>query len=216
MSSGWFGIEGVDIQDPYNPRGSYGPSGFDLTHVLSVNAVYELPIGQGKRFSTGNHVVDYGVGNWQINGILLIRSGQPYTVVYNQDQANTGNVFGERANLVGDPNSGTCPNGFKVGSTQCAFNTSAFAVPDLYTYGTTGRDQFRTSPYWNLDISVFRKFPLWSENRRLEFRAEAFNLFNTLIYGQPGWFLNDPSSFGKVTSAANAARQLQFGAKIIF
>jgi hypothetical protein len=65
-------------------------------------------------------------------------------------------------------------------------------------------------------MSVFRQFPLWSENRRLEFRAEAFNLFNTLIYGQPGWFLDDPPSFGKVTSAANAARQLQFGAKIIF
>jgi hypothetical protein len=217
VSSGWFGVEGSGIQDPYNPRGSYGPSGFDLTHVLSANAVYELPIGQGKPFSTGNHVVDYLVGNWQINGILLIRSGQPYTIVYNQDQANTGNSWGyERANLVGDPNSGTCPNGFKVGSTQCAFNTSAFAVPDLYTYGTTGRDQFRTAPYWNLDISVFRQFPLWSENRRLEFRAEAFNLFNTLIYGQPGSDLNDPSFFGKVTSAANAARQLQFGAKIIF
>ena len=59
--------------------------------MLSVNAVYELPIGQGKRFSTGNHVVDYLVGNWQTNGILLIRSGQPYTMVYSQDQANTGN-----------------------------------------------------------------------------------------------------------------------------
>jgi hypothetical protein len=105
--------------------------------MFSVNAVYELPIGQGKPFSTGNHVVDYLVGNWQINGILLIRSGQPYTIVYNQDQANTGNSWGyERVNLVGDPNSGTCPNGFNVGSTQCAFNTSAFAVPDLYTYGT--------------------------------------------------------------------------------
>ena len=91
VSSGWFGAEGTGIQDPYNPRGSYGPSGFDLTHVLSVNAVYELPIGRGKRFSTGNHVVDSVVGNWQINGILLIRSGQPYTMVYSRDQANTGN-----------------------------------------------------------------------------------------------------------------------------
>jgi hypothetical protein len=46
--------------------------------------------------------------------------------------------------------------------------------------------------------------------------VEAFNLFNTLIYGQPGNDLNDPSFFGKVVFAANAARQLQFGAKIIF
>ncbi len=218
-SSGWFGVEGQSLTDPYNIKGSRSVSGFDLTHVISVNAVYQIPVGQGKRFSTGNHAVDYVVGNWQVNGIFLARSGQPYTMIYSQDQANTGNVGWagyERANLVGDPNSGSCPNGFKVGSTQCAFNTGAFAVPALYTYGTTGRDQFRTAPFWNFDMSLFRQFPLWSENRRLEFRAEAFNLFNTLIYGQPGNDLNNTANFGIVTSAANSARQLQFGAKIIF
>src|SRR4029077_11851622 len=66
------------------------------------------------------------------------------------------------------------------------------------------------------EVSVFRQFPLWGENRRLEFRAEALNLFNTLIYGEPGSDLSNPSYFGKVAYAANAARQLQFGAKIIF
>jgi hypothetical protein len=225
-SSGWFGVEGNSLTDPYNIAGSSGVSGFDLTHVLSVNAVYQLPIGQGKRLSTGNHVVDYIVGNWQSNGVVLARSGQPYSMVFSQDQANTGNVPWagyERANLVGDPNSGACPNGFKVGSAQCFFNTSALGVPPLYTYGTTSRDQFRSARYWNVDMSIFRQFPLWSESRRLEFRAEAFNLFNNVIFGNPGSSpsclgndLNNPSTFGKVTCAANSARQMQFGAKIIF
>ena len=72
-------------------------------------------------------------------------------------------------------------------------------------------------------MSIFRQFPLWSESRRLEFRAEAFNLFNNVIFGNPGSSpsclgndLNNPSTFGKVTCAANSARQMQFGAKIIF
>jgi hypothetical protein len=218
-TSGWFGSEGTVVSDPYHPRNSYGPSGFDLTHVLSVNTVFQIPIGEGKRFSTSNHAVDYVLGNWQLNSIFLIRSGQPYTVIYSQDQANTGNIGWagyERANLVGNPKSGTCPNGAKVGSEQCAFNTNAFAVPALYTYGNSGRNQFRTAPYWNVDMSIFRQFPLWSENRRFEIRAEAFNLFNTLVYGQPGSDLNNLAGFGKVTNAANTPRQLQLGAKIIF
>jgi hypothetical protein len=218
-SSGWFGVEGQSLADPYDIKGSRSVSGFDLTHVLSVNTVYQIPIGQGKRFSTGNHVVDYVVGNWQVNGIFLARSGQPYTMIYSQDQANTGNVGWagyERANLVGDPNSGTCSNGAKAGTAACYVNNTAFAVPAQYTYGTTGRDQFRTAPFWNLDMSIFRQFPLWSESRRIEFRAEAFNLFNTLIFGQPGNDLNNLSNFGQVTKAANSPRQLQFGAKIIF
>jgi len=225
-SSGWFGVEGNSLTDPYNIAGSSGVSGFDLTHVLSVNAVYQIPVGQGKRWSTGNHVVDYIVGNWQSNAIVLVRSGQPYSMVFSQDQANTGNVAWagyERANMVGDPNSGSCPNGFKVGSAQCFFNTSAFVAPPLYTYGTTSRDQFRSARFWNVDMSIFRQFPLWSESRRLEFRAEAFNLFNNVIYGNPGSSpaclgndINNPLTFGKVTCAANTARQMQFGAKIIF
>jgi hypothetical protein len=219
-SSGWFGVEGQSLPDPYNLKSGRSVSGFDLTHVLSVNTVYQIPVGQGKRFSSGNHAVDYVVGNWQLNGIFLARSGQPYTMIYSQDVANTGNVAwagSERANLVGNPNSGTCPGGGRVGTKACAFNTAAFAAPAQFTFGNTGRDQFRTARFWNLDMSVFRQFPLWSESRRrLEIRAEAFNLFNTLIYGQPGNDLNNAGNFGKVTSAANSARQLQFGAKIIF
>jgi hypothetical protein len=225
-SSGWFGVEGQSLSDPYNIRGSRGPSGFDLTHTLSVNMLYQLPIGKGQRFSTGNSVVDYVAGNWQINNIFSARSGKPFNVYYGaSDIAGTGNVAWaqyERANLVGDPHSGSCPNGARVGTASCYFNTSAFAVPANGTFGDSGRDAFRSAPFWNLDLSIFRQFPLWSENRRLEFRAEAFNVFNTTILGSPndnstgGNDISNPRAFGTVTNAANAARQLQFGAKIIF
>lgn len=219
-SSGWFGVEGNSLTDPYNIAGSSGPSGFDLTHVLSVNAVYELPIGRGRRFSTGSGVADYIVGNWQVNGILTARSGTPFNVFYGaSDLAHTGNVSWaqyERADLVGDPNSGSCPDGDHIGTAGCWFNTSAFAVPADGTFGNSGRDSMRSPSFWNVDMSIFRQFPLWGESRRLEFRAEAFNLFNHVVFGQPGNDISNLSTFGKVTSAGNTARQLQFGAKLIF
>jgi carboxypeptidase family protein len=218
-SSGWFGVEGQSLTDPYNVAGSRGPSGFDLRHTLSVNMLYQIPVGHG-RYSTKNGVLDYIIGNWQINNIFTARSGVPFNVYYGaSDLANTGNVSWaqyDRANLVGDPHSGLCPNGSPVGSVNCIFNTSAFAVPAQYSFGNSGRDAFRSPSFWNLDTSIFRQFPFWGEGRRIEFRAEAFNLFNTVILGTPGNDISNLSNFGKANSTANSPRQLQLGAKIIF
>jgi len=219
-SSGWFGVEGQSLTDPYNVKGSRGPSGFDLRHTLSVNMLYQIPFGHGQRYSTKNGVLDYIVGNWQINNIFTARSGVPFNVFYGaSDLANTGNVSWaqyDRANLVGDPTKGSCPDGSRVGSVSCVFNTSAFAVPAQFTFGNSGRDAFRSPKFWNLDTSIFRQFPFWGEGRRIEFRAEAFNIFNTVILGTPGSDISNLSSFGKANSTANSSRQLQLGAKIIF
>jgi hypothetical protein len=224
-SSGWFGVEGQSLTDSYNVAGSRGPSGFDLRHTLSVNMLYQIPIGKGMRFSTKNSVLDYVLGRWQINNIFTARSGVPFNVYYGaSDWANTGNVSWaqyERANLVGNPYQGSCPKpdgspGSPVGSVDCVFNTSAFAVPAQFTFGTSGRDAFRSPAFWNLDTSLFRQFPFWGEGRRVEFRAEAFNLFNTVILGTPGHDITNASSFGKANYTANSPRQLQLGAKIIF
>jgi hypothetical protein len=211
-SSEWYGADAQTCTDPYNVNGSHGPSGYDLTHVLSVNALYELPIGKGKIIQTNNKVADYILGNWQVNSIFLARSGLPYQVYVSGDVANTGNIGWaqyERANLVGGN-----PYVSSV-SPDTGLNRSAFAIPDLYTFGNLGRNRLRTVPFWNLDFSIFRQFP-FLETRRIEFRAEAFNLLNTVIYGQPANDMADPSSFGRIFGTANNPRSLQLGAKIIF
>ena len=224
-SSGWFGVEGQSLTDPYNLKSSRGPSGFDLPHVLSVNLLYEVPVGRGRRFSTGNRVADYALGNWQINEIFTARSGMNYNVIAGGDIANTGNIGWdgyERANLVGDPNAGSCPARVPGGSpipvhtTDCWFNTSALVTPASFTFGNLGRDVMRANHYWNLDMSVFRQFPLWKEGNRLEFRAEAFNLPNHVVYGSPNNDVTNPGSFGEVRTTANNARQLQLGLRIVF
>ncbi|PYV63443.1 MAG: hypothetical protein DMG97_37730 [Acidobacteria bacterium] len=157
---------------------------------------------------------------------MSVRSGQRYSVTYsNGDQANTGNVgWGgyEQANLVGDPNSGTCPNGAHVHTQTCWFNPNAFATPPLGTFGNLRPNPFQAQRFWNVDFSLFRGFPVWSEGRKLEFRAEAFNLFNTVIFGAPNADQSQApppdGNFSTITQRAtgNNARVLQFGLRFIF
>jgi hypothetical protein len=196
------------VQDPYHFNTSRGVAGFDLTHMLVANWVYELPVGKGRRFQTSNHVADYVLGNWQLNGITTVRSGPPYTVTVAGDIANIGAASGYmRPNLVGDANlASPTPSQW--------FNTAAFASPALYTFGNLGRDTFRSDWVRNFDLSVFRQFRLM-ESKLLEFRTESFNIFNTPTFAAPTNSLSSPT-FGRVLSTANHARQLQFSLKLIF
>ena len=203
---GWFGVEGQVVQNPYDPGASRGLAGTNIPNVFSANSLYQIPVGPGKRFSTGNRFVDYVVGNWQINNIFTWRNGQDFTATDSTDRANIGGG-GQRANQVGDPHKG----GGKLGEW---FNTSAFELPALYTFGNAGRNTLQSQRWINLDTSVIRSFPIWHE-KRFEFRAEAFNLANHPIFGIPNSDVSS-TSFGVVTSQANSSRQLQMSGKIVF
>jgi hypothetical protein len=206
-SSGWYGVEGQSVQDPYHYNNDRSISGFDLTQILTVNVVYEVPFGAGKRFSSGNRVADYLLGGWQLNTITSARSGQPYNITVPGDSANTGNTGYLRADLVGDP---TLANP----TAASWFNKAAFAAPAQYTFGNLGRYALRTSAFWNVDLSIFRQFK-FLETRSVEFRAESFNTPNTVIMGTPNGSVPD-ANFGRVTSTANSPRSLQLGLKVIF
>lgn len=221
-NDGWFGSEGKNVADPYNPRASLSPALYDIPQYLAVNFNYDLPVGPGKAHSVGNHAVDYIVGNWQLNGIVTVRSGERYSITDNAgDPANTGNAGWagyEQANLVGDPNSGSCPNGAHAHTINCWFNTNALAAPTFGTFGNLRPAAFQAQHYWNVDFSVFRDFPLWGEQHKLQFRAESFNLFNTTIFGPPNSDISNSSNFGLVTRRAtgNVPRVLQFALKFYY
>lgn len=206
-SSGWYGVEGQSVQDPYHFNNDRSVSGFDLTHVMTINILYELPFGNGKHFATGNRAADILIGGWQLNTITSARSGQPYNLSVPGDSANTGNTGYLRPNLIGDPTIGNPTR-------QRWFNTAAFAAPPVYTFGNVGRYALRSSAFWNVDLSVFREFR-FLESRTVEFRAEAFNLANTTILGTPNGNVLDPN-FGSITGTANSERTLQLGLKIKF
>ncbi len=206
--SGSFGSEGCEIQTPYNVRLDRSVSGYDLPNIFSGSFVYDIPVGRGKTFSTQHAALDYIIGNWQVGGILSLHSGSPFDVtVSNGDLSNTGNVT-ERANLASS-------NVYAhTGDPTVYLNTAAFTVPAPYTYGNLGRNTLRTDSYKNMDISLTRRFPI-KEVINLEFRADAFNISNSVVFGQPQSTLGN-SNFGIVTSQGNTPRQIQFSLKLLF
>jgi FlaG/FlaF family flagellin (archaellin) len=204
--SGFFGIESCSVQNPYNLKDDRSVSGFDLPHVLSASVVAPLPFGKGRRFANSGGLVNYIIGNWQVNGILTLTSGMPYNVHISSDVANTetGDV---RANQVGDPH-------LSNPSIGEWFNTAAFASPAPFTFGTSGRNSLRADWFKNLDLSLFKDFP-FNEKRSLQFRAEAFNVTNTPTWGIPVNDLNLPN-LGSITSTRSTERQLQLSLKLYF
>jgi hypothetical protein len=217
--SGYENPEGCNVQDPYNWQRDRAASGHDLTHIFTSTLLFELPFGPGKRFQTGSRAGDYILGNWQINAIGSLNSGIPYTLNIPGDGANIGNLNTWRPNLVGNPILAN-PDRNK------RFNTAAFAVPASFTFGILGRNTLRTDGYQNVDLSIFRDFPV-TESKRFEFRAEAFNAFNNTVYGYPSgasggaaiWLSAiSPTSpnFGKVFGIGNRPRIIQLGLKFYF
>lgn len=204
--SGNYGAEGCELQNAYNPEGDRSVSGFDLMHSFSGSFSYELPFGKGKPLNPSNKVLSRLADGWQLNAIVILHSGTPYDIIYQGDLANTGNTF-VRANLVGNatPEHRT-PTGW--------IETSAFAVPAPYTFGNLGRNSLRSDWHKNLDCSLFRRFPI-GELLQFEFRAEAFNATNSVVFAAPGNTINGPN-FGVVTSTANTPRQLQVALKLGF
>ena len=150
------------------------------------------------------------LGNWQINTLFQTHSGIAFTPAISSDIANIGQGFltTEHLNKVGS-------TGLSHKSASEWFNTADYASPALYTFGTAGRNSIRGPAFWDLDMSLFRQFPI-TETMGFQFRAEAFNLFNNVNLGQPNNDLNSGSAFGTISTTANAARQLQLALKFIF
>ncbi len=211
--SGWYGVEGCSIQNPYNLQADKGPAATDLPQIFSAAWVYTLPFGKGGKLSSGSPVVNALIGGWNLNGVLSLNSGTAFDVGSGKDIAETGNYnygngYGyERANLVGNPypaNKGPAE----------WINVAAFQTPPLATFGNLGRNSLRSDWNKNLDLSLFRQFPI-TERFRLEFRFEMFNATNTPVWAIPVSSLEAPN-FGAVTHTANVPRQLQFGLKLYY
>lgn len=206
-SDGWFGVEGTSIQDPYDLKMDKSVAGFDLTHILSASWTYELPFGKGERFTTGSRWLDAVVGPWQINGILSMQTGAPYFVGSNSGIPNTGNVS-ERADFTAAP---ITPSNQSISEW---INPAAFANPAPFTFGNEGRNVLRRDWYRDMDLSLFRDFPL-TESKKLEFRMETFNTPNWVVWGKPNTSIGDPN-FGVITGTGNSPRIIQFALKFYY
>jgi hypothetical protein len=214
-SSGWFSAENgpggfSSLQNPYDLNGSRSVSSYNVPHFLSMSGVWELPFGRGKGYFSRHGAASWLLSNWEINGVVQLRSGQPYNLSVSGDVANIGNTVAfftyGRPNLVGDaqPSPRTA---------QEWFNPSAFAVPS-FSYGNFGRNVLRSSSVYDADFSLFKNFP-FTESTVLSLRMEFFNIFNIQNLGVPGTLIGDPGA-GRVTSTVIPPRQIQFGLRLAF
>ncbi len=184
-----------------------GPAGFDIPHLLAMSFGAELPFGSGKRFLSNAGTLANGLlGGWQAQSIVNYRSGLPFTPSVSRDVANTGSG-GQRPNQIG---SGELADP----TIEKWFDTAAFVVPADFTYGNTARGILRGDHQWNVDFSLFKRFSVTS-SQTLEFRAEAFNLLNSVYFDLPSTAI-DTATAGRITATSNAARTLQFGLKYLF
>src|SRR5262249_40514053 len=125
------------------------------------------------------------LGGWQISGITIAQSGQPFSVTNGTDFGDAAGVAngvgtGSRPNLVGDPHA-TIQSNIPTVRGPLLYNPAAFATPTRLTFGNLGRNTLTSPSRVNFDFGLFKRFS-FGETRGIDFRWETFNIFNHTQY----------------------------------
>jgi hypothetical protein len=208
---------GGQTMDNYDIWRDYGPANWDTPHRFVASYIYELPFLK----SSSRPILKYVVAGWQIGGVTTLQSGTPINVTMAGDRANIGINNQQRPNLIGPGPKLNCePN--SAGATDVArrqlincFDRSAFELPALFTFGNAPRNVLRGPKFVSTDLSLMKSFPLGS-GADFQFRAEIFNIFNTVNYSNPNGTFTDTANFGRITGTAGNMRQVQLGGKLLF
>jgi hypothetical protein len=205
------GSSGFAYKDNRNISTSYANAAWDIRHSFTSGFNYELPFGRGKTFgSNWNRPIDVALGGWQMNGILTLHTGQPFTVRSNGCQGIWASCYPD---LVAGKDPNAAPSGGRRPGEW--FDISNFTAPASLTQGNLGLQTNYGPPTRTLDFSIFKNFR-FTERWNLEFRAESFNLANTPQFGLPDQNRQD-SNFGRITSTqAGSERHFQFGMRLLF
>ena len=194
----------IVVQDNANIQNSHGSSDFDARHRFVISWLYELPF-HGNRFTNG----------WQLAAISQWQSGNPVNIV------TSDNVFTGVQNTVRPDLAGAITYTRTINSW---FDTSVFAFPGTGStvthFGNLGRNLVDGPTFSNTDFTV-QKTTAITESKRLQFRADMFDLFNHPNLGQPGR-IKGSSTFGQITNTrvaggdSGSSRQVQFALKLLF
>jgi len=209
-TSGTSGLEGgAPWTNPLAGNYDEGRCQFDRSQFVKFSSVYSLPF-------KGNPLIS----GWQLSGNFTYSSGAPWNVILNFDQAGNGNSAEERPNII----SGVNPI---IGSVNGYANPAAFSVPAVGTLGNLQRDYLSGPGLVGLDMALLKdtRVEKISEQFRVQFRAEFFNIANHPNFGLPNGtaFSQGPagtgipnSTFGQITYTTTSSRQIQFALKLLF
>ena len=188
------GSTGFGIPNPRDYGSGYSSAAWDIRHNFTTGFSWLMPVGRGQTFGGNmNKGLSYALGNWQVHGLLSLRTGFPYTLRSNGCQ---GVWNACRPDAVPGKNpqdalsTGRNPDHW--------FDVTAVTPPAPLTGGNLGLQSNRTPPTRTFDFSLFKDFPI-HERHKLQFRFESFNIANTPQYGTPDNNRQN-TNFGKVTS----------------
>lgn len=194
---------------------NYALTSTDRTHSLGITSVWQLPFGPKRRWLSEGGVLAYIAGGWQVNNMISILSGPPFTVY----------ADGTSLNL---PGSAQTADQVKpvvklggVGSGTPYYDPTSFADVNEARFGNTGYNILRAPGVFNWDFGLTREFPFTSRVK-LQFRMEAFNFTNTPHLGIPDNYVGDGEDFMTITGVQDLARegiderQFRFGLRLVF
>ena len=196
-----------NVQNPRNIAAEYGLSDFNYSQRFTDSTIYQLPVGRGRKFlANAGGLTDAVLGGWEVNGILTLQTGAPFTVTMATSVANTGTTT--------YPNrlcNGNLPGSQRT--LQRWYNTSCFVSPPPYMFGNTGRNVLIGPGLETLDFSLHKNFQIW-EALGMQLRIESFNLLNHPNFGLPGSSIGSTSA-GTISGIlpGGNARETQIAAR---
>lgn len=209
---------GAGSRDSYDRSIQKGLAPTDIPEDLEFSYVYRLPFGPQQRFLRKGGAFGKLVGGWQISGIQTYYSGLPMSMVVN----DTLDIFNDynAPNIVRgvSPRSNIPLSSFNVFAGQSYVNLNAFSQPAPFTIGNAPvtMGNLRTPFYYNEDIGIAKRTAI-GERFNIEFRADAFNPFNRVVYAVPqSDNFSSPSTVGVIGSQDNSPRSLQLSLRISF
>ncbi len=242
-------LEGITPapQDANNLKGDYGQSDYNLPVANVTSLVYDVPVGYGKQFlSSANPAVDAVLGGWQISAVNTAKGGTPFDLLYTPNSANAvspqisatyrgANEY--RPNYIPGSPVALCNSGHSCISHQAAsgainyINLAAFTLPATTSggvisspFGSAPHDIGRTPKFYETDLDLNKRFSTPMESLKIEFRAEAYNVFNhTNLYlpggtsgSTLGGTLGGAATSGGTITGTLEPRILQFGLKVLY
>jgi hypothetical protein len=210
------GVPSINIPEYYDLNRRV--NSFDRPHNVQTSYIWELPFGRGKPYLRDSRALSLLLGGWQLNGIVSMYSGSPFSVTASGTSLNAPGSS-QRADQI----KAEVATFGGIGRGQAYFDPLAYAPVTERRFGTAGFNSLRGPGVVNWDFGVFRNFVM-KERWMLQFRADAFNFTNTPHFGNPGanvdslrlnpdGTVRDLNGFTEVLSAFGE-RQIRFGLRL--
>jgi hypothetical protein len=212
-SDTYFANSATAAMDQNNRRLEKSIGQYDQTHAFKFSTLYDLPFGKGRKWINHGFLTNV-IGGWRISAIQVYTSGTPIALARNNPLPIFNGITRPLIETYDDWRAPIAGDKFDPNVDKFLKPKSAFPAQPAGAFGNETRYNPKVRSFWgkNENVSLAKSFPI-KEKVRIDFRAEAFNVFNRTIFGTGSTNL-DSTTFGLVTNQANDPRQMQMALKV--